>query len=257
MKMRFIFSTLVLCLTTAVANAQHAGDVEFGYDNLATPTSIVIEPVEVTSENFLLFESEFEPLDPNVPTDLSADEPGFNTNPAENFFVNSGDQIWLSAVNASVESTFGVGYLNFYNPTNDTLEASGRISVIDNTTGTADLVINGGAVESGPIGQFIGAADSDDEVHDHVVFDLLDDASAPVGAYGMMFRLQSDFDADGNMDIESDPFWLVINHGMSEDDFESMAIPKFGITAVPEPSSATMLLIGLSAMCVNRRRRQS
>ena len=251
-----LLSMMLLLAPASLSYAQHAGDIEFGYNSTMDPTAFAIEEVGVTSEGILYFESEFGTLDPNNPGDFSSDEPGFNTNPAEMLLVNPGDQIWLNALNASLLSSFGRGFVNYYNPTTDALEASGRLRVIDNTTGTVDLILNGDAIESGPSNQFIGLGSNAGEVHDHLVLDLLDDTTAPLGAYGVMFQFQSDFaTADGNMDLSSDPFWIVWNHGMSEADFENLAMPRFGAAAVPEPTAASLLTLAAAGSLLRRRRK--
>ena len=207
MKFRFMFSALFLSLLASNVNAQHHGDIELGYDSQSTPSQLIIEPIEFTTDGFMFFESEFEAGNPFVPGDFFTDEPGFNTNAGEGLLVNHNDQIWLSAIDASLHSAFGLGYVNFYNPSTDLLEAFGRIEVEGNQAATTDLVLNGSFIESGDNPQFVDLGDSGGDIHDHVIFDLLDDGTAPFGAYGVMFQLQSDFDpADGNMDLNSDPF---------------------------------------------------
>ena len=256
MKTRLLsLSAAVAMLFSASAFAQHEhSDVEFGYDSLSTPTEIEVEVVEATSDGFAFFEAEFEIVDPGQPGNYFTNEPGFTTNDMEGLLINQDDQVWLQALDASGVSSFGVGYVNYYNPNTDQLEASGRLGVLDNTASTADLILNGGAIESGPNPQFLGLGDSDGDLHDHVVIDLLDDATAPFGAYGVMFQMWSDTTGDGNVDISSDPFWMVWNHGMSDEDFEEFAVAKFGIQEIPEPTSATILLLGAAVVAVRRRR---
>ena len=237
MKFRFLLSAIVGSLVAVQAYAQHSGDVVLGYDNLVTPTALEIEVVELTTEGILIFEGEFEELDPFNPGDFFADDPGFNTFAGGGFLVLPSDQIWLKALDASAVSSIGVGYVNYYNPITDMLEPLGRMAILDNTGSTADLILNATSIESGINPQFIDLGDGGGNIHDHVVFDLLDDATAPQGAYGLLFQLQSDFaPADGNMDVSSDPFWMVFNYGMTESDFETFALPKFGPSA-PAPHS--------------------
>ena len=258
MKFRLLFTLLALAMMTATAHAQHghAGDVEFGYDDLSNPTGFDIERDEFTTEGYLFFESEMEELDPFNSGDYSSDEPGFTTASAEGLLVNEGDQIWLNALDASSYSTFGVGYVNFYNPLTDSLEAAGRMGIYDNSSSTADLVLDGTSVESGVNPQFIGLADEDGDVHDHLIVDLLDDATAPEGAYGLLFTMQSDFaTGDGNMDLDSDPFWIIWNHGMSDEDFDDLALAKFGVSAVPEPTSFCVFGLGAAGLLLRRRKR--
>ena len=258
MKFHFLISTIaILCMSSGLLaqHTGHAGDVEFGYDNLASPTAFDIEEPEVTSEGFLFFESEMEELDPFTPGDFSSDEPGFTTNSAEGRLVNENDQIWLRVVDAAINSTHGVGFVNYFNPTTGMLEASGRLGVYDNSATSIDLILNGNMIESGDNPQFLGLGDDHGDVHDHLIIDLLDDATAPIGAYGVMFQLQSDLStADGTMDLSSDPFWIVWNHGMSESDFESNAVPSFGIASVPEPGSAVVLAMTLGFLTSRRKR---
>lgn len=254
--MRFcsFVSTVRVLVMPLQARAQHAGDLELGYDDVNSPGLIEIEQIEITNEGILLFEADFEELDPNEPGNFSADEPGFNTNAGEGLLVNFNDEILLNVLDASQHSAVGVGYVNYYNPATMMLEALGRISILDNSSGTAHLVLNGSTIESGDNPQFIDRGDSVGDIHDHVVFDLLDDGTAPAGAYGLLLQLQSDFaTVDGNPDLSSEPFWLVLNHQMDPTDFENFAIPAFG-TAIPEPGSLAILGIGALATMLRRRR---
>lgn len=258
MKFNVFLSTVGLAMMSSNLFAQHAGDVEFGYDSLSNPTSFVIEANDLTSDGFLYFESEMEELDPFNPGNFSSDEPGFTTNGGEGLLVNQDDQIWLNALDASMHSSFGVGYVNYYDPTSDSLSARGRLGIYDNSGSTDDLILDGGMIESGINPQFIGLGDIDGDVHDHLTVDLMDDSTAPLGAYGMMFQLQSDFStADGTIDLGSGPFWIVWNHGMSESDFDSRALPSFGVSSVPEPGSVSLLAVGMTALILRRRRKRA
>ena len=255
MKFRFLAAIAAIgcALHSTCAFAQHS-DVEFGYDSTSSPTAFIIEQDETTLDGIQFFESEFETPDPFDPTNFFTDDPGFATNDAEGLLVNQGDQAWLKFLDASVHSAFGVGYVNYYNPTTDTLQALHRVSVLDNSGGTADLVLSGGIIESGDNPQFLGTGDSGGDIHDHVTFDLLDDATAPFGAYGLLVQMQSDFNpVDGIFDLDSDPFWIIINHGMDEEDFESKALRAYGV--IPEPSSLGLLALIGGAFLYRRRAR--
>jgi hypothetical protein len=229
----FVFILLLSAIICPSSNllAQH-NDVEFGYDNLNNPSNFLLSPLSfnsTTSDGIIIVRSSMRELDPFNAGEFSADQPGFATDNAEGLAVNPGDCILISALNASEHSAFGVGYVNFYNPATNSLEAAGRIAFIDNRSGTPDLVLNGDTIESGVDPQFIERANNSGVVHDHITWDLLDDATAPVGAYGILVQLQSDYEFDGTVELSSDPFWLVFNYGMSEDDFEELALASFGV----------------------------
>ncbi len=260
MKFRILFSASLFTLLAVNAYAQdhdhEHSDIEFGYENGA----LVIEPGELTTEGIMIFESEFEVLEINGQSSLGADEPGFDTPVAEGLVVNPGDTAWLNVLNASNYSSVGVGIVNYYNPNSGMLELLGlseQISIIDNTeTGTDDLILGSSMADGQDNPQFIGIADDNGEIHDHVVFDLLNEESMPLGAYGILFQLQTDFDFDGIMDLTSDEFWIVFNHGMTESDFENFAIPAFGPSSagVPEPGSAAILFVAGSLAGLRRRK---
>jgi len=256
---RFLtISFFACCLLSPIsAIGQHAhSDLEFEYDSLGTPTKFVIESDEFTSDGFLFFEGEFADGDPAPGNQLEADDPGFATHGLR---VNPGDQIWLNFLNASDHSGFGRGYVTYFDPMTSALSAAGRIGVIDNAGSTLDLLMNGGFLEagSGPTRQFLQTANSFGGIHSHVTFDLLDDDAAPIGAYGVMFEMQSLFNGNtsGLADLTSEPIWFIFNHGMSDDDFDSIALPAFGVSAIPEPGSAGVLLLTGMATLLRRRKR--
>lgn len=260
MKNYLFLSVIAIIILPSLGYSQHS-DIEFGYDDVGNPTTFDIEGFEFTSDGFTVFEGEMEELDPFNLGNFSSNEPGFTTNFGEGLSVNVDDLIWLQALDASQSSAFGVGFVNYYNPTSQLLETAGRLSIIDNSTSTVDLVLNGDSIESGPNPQFLGRAGDSTEhslgvLHDHVVIDLLDDATAPLGAYGILFQLQTDLadangDTDGNIDFSSDPFWIVWNHGLSDDVFENEALASFGV--VPEPSGLGLLVLSSALFLVRRR----
>jgi hypothetical protein len=260
MKKRFLTLLFVAMLSSTVA-AQHS-DIEFGFDDFDSPTAVVLEQDERTSEGFQIFESAFEE-DAFSAGLFNTDDPGFATvdetatgGPLLRF--NPDDQVFLRVLDASAESNVGVGYVNFYNPETDTLEASGRVSVGgDATSATDDAIFNGAGIESGDISQLIevGMSDSTGDpggIHDHLVFDILDDDSAAFGAYGLLVQVDAVSITDT---ISSDPFWLIFNHQLDEDIFDTSALAAFGVTAVPEPASGTLVL-GVAGAILSRRRRR-
>lgn len=224
---RFCFVTSFMALAFISTNvmAQHS-DIEFGYDDTGGPTALVIEQDNVTIEGFQFFEAEFD----EFLGDFFAEDPGFTTNEGEGLLVNPGDQIWLNFLDASSNSAFGVGYVNYYNPNTDMLEALGSLEITDNGGApTANLILDGGSIVSGANPQLIGIGDVDGDIHDHITFDLLDDGTAPFGAYGVLVQLQSDF--------------------------ETFALPRFGVASIPEPGSFALLTPVALGFLLRRRRK--
>ncbi|HMO13038.1 MAG TPA: PEP-CTERM sorting domain-containing protein [Pirellulaceae bacterium] len=253
--LRMTAIALLLSLSTQL-RAMH-DDVEFGYNNLTVPSSFVIEGDNFTWDNLLYFSSKMEEFDPFNPGDFGSDEPGFTTNPAEGFLINPGDRIFLRVLNATDFSTYGVGYVNFYNPNTGFLEASAdrRLSGDHNTGSLQTLFFNGLGIETGDNPLFLGAGNASGNLHDHIFFDLLDDNTAPFGAYGVLLRLESDFASNGfnGIDLVSDPFWFIWNHGMTSADFNQFALPAFG--AIPEPN-ALLVVAAIGGFGLARRRRR-
>jgi hypothetical protein len=265
MKFLSIISTtvvLALSLTTSLAAQDHDhdhSDVELGYDDVNNPTAILIERDERTSDGLLFFEAEMLELDPFVPGDFSSNQPGFATHPGDPdhgedpLLFRENDELWIRPLDASLYSDFGLGYVNYYNSSTGTFESSGSLAMLDNTGGTEDLLLTGGSMVSGDEWQYIARGDADGDIHDHIVVDFLDETNQ--GAYGVLFEVAADFDVtDGNMDIQSEKFWIIWNHGMDEGDFDTIALRRFGVTAVPEPGSLMVVSCSLGLLMLRRRR---
>lgn len=267
MKLKHAIVTMVATLFGyTLCQAQHT-DIEFGYvrepDAPFTPIDFEIEGDDLTSDGILIFEGGMED---NSFGDFAASEPGFATNAGHNLTVNASDRIYLRVLDASLHSTyginFGVGFMNYFDPSDGTLKTLpgfqlkakhnfGPLSV-------QDLSIGGTMLDGdNPLG--LQVANGTGGIHSHFKFDLLNDATAPLGAYGILVRLESDFfsngySAFGTTELESAPFWMVFNHGMDEDDFDDLALPAFG--AVPEPSGLLLLgSLALGTVGFTRRRR--
>ncbi len=259
------FSVLLVLVMASLAHGQHS-DIEFGYvrDAMSNPVGLEVEQDNVTSEGIQFFESEFVE-DPGVgPDDFFTIAPGFATALDEDLSLNANDQLSIRFLNAS-STQVGAGYVNFYDPTTGQITADHRIRVGDDATGsTSDLILDGlGLSDANNNPRLLGVAEDDPEdlgdLHGHLVFDLLDDATAPAGAYGLLLQLEADFadangNVDGNIDLVSDEFWIIFNHQLSEQQFETQALAAFGVAAVPEPAAATVVAGVFGAMLLRRRR---
>ena len=234
--------TTMFFMSLGALHAQHS-DVEFGYDDPSNPSMLEIDNDFRTIENTMVFVSDFELLDPFNADDFASDNPGFATNQMEGLVLNAGDFVWIDVLNAADESIFGAGFVNYCDPATGVISAAGRIAVIDNSNSTVDLILDGDSIESGANPSFIDLANSAGDVHDHIVFDLLDDSSAPFGAYGLYCQLLSDQDADGIGDVSSEPFWIIWNHGLSSTDFDN-AIKHFGVGLTQVTSDSFLSLRG-------------
>ena len=228
--MRFHFLILMLTLLSFSTNASAQifgdNDLFLGYDDLSNPSEILIAAADGFTVNSVpYFTAFFGAPDPFNPSDFATDNPGFRDNAGA---VNEGDRIFANVLNASTTPLAGgVGYVNFYNPSTDQLEATGRLEFESGSAATPSLIINGSTVESGDIQRLVATAGPD--IHSHVFIDLLDDATTPSGAYGVLLELQSDFGPshDGVIDATSEPIWFIWNHQMSNTEFLNSALPAF------------------------------
>lgn len=274
---KFLLAALVATFLPALSYGQHA-DIEFGYTDFTNPTEseIEIEIDTVTNEGIQVAEGEFDEL---FGGDLEADDPGFITPADEGLRVNIGDEVDVLFLDgAGAGSNTAQGFVTFYNPTTGLLETGTSAITITNQNG--DSVILDGTTISGGNSLFLSegsdgflASNAPDpsenvilgegEIHNHLTFNL-DDTTAQEGAYGILFQFDADFaDGDGNVDsivdLSSGPVWLIFNNGLSDGedgDFETLAIPAFGvIEAVPEPSAVVVLGAIAGGIMTRRRRR--
>jgi hypothetical protein len=243
-------------LSPISAFAQHGhSDVEVGYDSVDSPTKFVFESHERTSDGRLFFEGNF------GPPFYTTGDPGFETHDDP---MSAGDLVFLNFLDSSDPSlsSIGKGYVTYFDPNTGELSAAGRIGVISSPGGPAiaNLLMDGASLSSGtgPTRQYLGLVEGDGSLHAHVTFDLLDDATAPIGAYGVMFEMQSLFNGNtsGLADLTSEPIWFIFNHGMDDELFDSQALAAFGVaSAIPEPGSAGVLLLTGLATLLRRRKR--
>ena len=230
-------TALIFCSTNCHAQAPDPADVILGYNDLSNPTELLIAAMDgFTATSVPYFEDVFGVPDPFLPDDFGTNDPGFITNAGLNLLVNEDDQIFANVLDASQNPLWGgVGYVNFYNPAEDAIEGSGRLAFRSNSSAAPSLTLNGGEIESGDTSRFVDfgrfsvANSSGFGLHRHLLIDLLDDATALPGAYGVLVELQSDFgpSPDGEVDLTSEPFWIIWNHQMSNADFQNLALPAF------------------------------
>ncbi len=206
----FIWALCAMPLTLT-AYSQHA-DVTFSYEE----DSIVIrDGIEGFTDGLQIFQGTF-------PTSGFAirftENPGWLSEIENGDMLLAGDRIDIEIL----ESQSFDSFLTWYDPVLDAMSSTSTTIRINDNGGsaTADLTI-GNLELVGDNPQFIQTADGMGEIHAHIDFFLSD--VAEFGAYGILFRLNTD-----NPSFESSPpVWLVFNYGMSPAEFAEFAIPAF------------------------------
>ena len=129
---KYFMGALFAALFASTSFAQHS-DIEFGFEDPANPV-FEIELDEFTDEGIPVAEGEFTRLGAFVTTDnpgfitpleVEEDENGVEVI-VEELVVNEGDQVFVRVLDASASDSptdRGVGFVNFYNPDTDALEA--------------------------------------------------------------------------------------------------------------------------------------
>ena len=240
---RFIFTAMFAVSLSSSCFGQHS-DIEFGYDDLLEPTEIEVESDEFNNEGIKILEGEFDGLG----SDLFADSPGFITAADEGLVVNEGDRIFVRILDAgdSDETNVGAGFVNFYDPANPTagVQAFGRLAIT--ATSGAATVLDGSTV-SGDESLFLAAGSDGNtmstppggeepellavgEIHNHLLFDLQNESTTPIGAVGLLIQFEADLAGTGpEIDVTSEPFFLIFNNGLDDDVFEEEALMAFGV----------------------------
>lgn len=219
-----VLSTVML-LPASTTFAQHH-DIEFSYE----AGKIAIE----FGDEGHVFEGNWENLDGSYYT---TDDPGFGSEVDEGLGIDPGDFIRFNVL----------GPLLFHNGSG--FAPLTATSVFINGAGPGPNVVVDSSTTSGS--GFVGQADSGGTLHSHIEFLIAD--SAPIGAYGLLLSLTA-FDEFGQLKgiEDSDPFYLVLNLGLDEEVFEA-AVGAFA-AQVPEPSAVALVVSGLAALVVYRRR---
>lgn len=286
---KYFLAAAIAVLFSSLGHAQEVhSDIEFGFAPDSEELEFEIENDTVNDDGFQVFEGSFGIALGNEST---TDNPGFITPVDEGLTVNQGDNIFVRVLNAGATdgNTIGSGFVNFYDPNQPDAGIQsdvGTITVIGNDPNDPDedivAVFDGDVPVSGIVSLFLaegsdgtfqsdlppsllGDEEGDEqnielgvgEIHNHLNFTFTADADVP-SAVGLLLQFEADLasvDGDG-IDVVSDPFFLVFNNGLSEEVFETRALPAFGVNAVPEPTSGILLAAVGSAILTRRRRRR-
>lgn len=213
----------------AWAQALHDGDIEIGVANGVLQTLGAAH----THGGYGVFEGNLGDLAGGL---YSTDDPGYDSAVgslapgAEIFYTALGN---LSFWNGTVWSASAV-------PANVTLRVNGNLG--EESFWTASGI-------TGDASGLIGQAGSNGKLHEHLDLTAVGSGRTAVGAYLIQLQLSSSSYAS------SSPFYIALNRGLSEADFET-AVHAL-TTPVPEPSTWLMSLAGLGAVALVRRQRQA
>ena len=166
------------------------------------------------------------------------DDPGFLA-PAGTFL--SGEQLWYTAL----------GTLSYWNGSSWGSAPGGTTLTIEEALGGSTLISSTGITNSYGA---VDAADATGGIHTHLDFSISD--ASPAGAYMATLEFTSR-DAAGNLPspyLDSDPFHIVFNRGLSGDAFEASVTAL--ASPVPEPETYAMFLAGLGLCGAMARRSQ-
>ena len=191
--------------------AQHS-DIAISYED---DSLIMRDGIEGFTDGLQIFQG-------NFPTSGFAirftENPGFLAEIGNGDMLEAGDRIDIEILESATFESF----LTYYDPVADAIAPTSATIVIEDNAGdnTIDLTV-GYTSLSGDNPQFIQMADGMGEVHSHIDFFLSEEAE--FGAYGFLFRLNTD-----NPSFQSSPpVWLVFNYGLSPFELQEMAIPAF------------------------------
>jgi hypothetical protein len=226
---RFTFAALALsaalCANPAWASGLHEGDI------LVSVSGGKLKTNGGHDDLGKVFEGDFGDLAGGL---YKTDDPGYDS---EAGTFAQGTQLFYKAL----------GKLSFWNgshwsaanvPAGVSVQIEGNLGEL--TSFTASGV-------TGDLSGLIGQAGAGGSVHEHLDMSVAGANRTLPGAYMISLQLWSSSTALQ----ASDPYHIVLNRGLSEDDFEA------AVMAVPEPSTYAMLLLGLAAVGFSARRRRA
>jgi PEP-CTERM motif len=205
----------------------HEGDIQ---PTIVSSKIVVPSAIAETSTGYAIFEGDFGDL---VKGPYKTSSPGFNT-----FDFAPGTIVSYTAV-GSLGFWDGTAWDNLV-PANEYVQLDGNLGEVTRWT------------TSGPTGDVTGLLGQADggELHEHLDFSVarFGGGTPTIGAYRIgMYLSAASY-------TNSDTFYLVLNRGLTSENFE-LSIDAM-TAAVPEPSTYALTMVGLVLIGVQARRRR-
>lgn len=216
-----------LPFTAWAQDHHHAGDIAVS----AVSGQLVVggDSVLVAANGYKLFEAEFGDQFIYYQTK----NPGFQT------------QGGATLKPLSLISFEAMGALSYWDGASWSAAANGDYVGMEDALGEVTRWTGGGVTPGAT--SYVAQVSRSGSVHEHLPFTT--NPAGNEGAYLIQLRLTSD-------DYQtSDPFYMVFNYGLGHQSFE-MAVDSL-VTAVPEPSTYAMMLMGVAGITFLARRRRS
>lgn len=227
-----IGSSLMLGAQLAYAADEHlhTGDIEIEVEAGKLHTHGAAENQAGTG--YAIFESDFRDL---AGGPYKTDDPGYD----------------------SVDGTFAVGAVINYNAignlwfwdgmTWSSTVANNEKIRLDGNLGEETIWTSTGT--SGDLTGLVGQAGSDGKIHEHLDMRVI----APTGFLPTTGAYYITMYLSGTGLENSDPYLIVFNNGLAEEDFEASVA---ALAAIPEPESYVLMLAGLAFIGMRRRQKR-